>query len=65
MAKSEEPKAESPKRSGLKCPLCGSWYSLASGVYQAGDKCGNESMKGKNPQECSPEHPCPGILEPA
>lgn len=55
------------KSKGLKCPLCGSWYSefandpdtLDSGM-RVGDVCGNQSMKGTNPKKCSPDHPCPG-----
>lgn len=54
-------------QNGLRCPECGSFYSsdpsmLNSGM-SAGDVCGNESMNGKNPKNCSPNHPCRGILE--
>jgi hypothetical protein len=54
---------------GLRCPLCGSWYSTDPAVINsgmsAGDVCGNQSMTGPHPDKCSPEHPCPGILVPA
>ncbi len=53
---------------GLKCPLCGSWYSTDPSVLNlgvsAGDICGNQAMTGSNPEKCSPEHPCEGILVP-
>lgn len=48
---------------GVKCPLCGSWFAKATG-YSAGDICENQSMVGRNPGKCSPEHPCPGVLVP-
>jgi hypothetical protein len=47
----------------FRCPLCGSWYSSDAG-YSVGEVCGNQSMKGTNPDQCSPEHPCPGKLVP-
>lgn len=53
---------------GLRFPLCRSWYavdpSLMTSRFQAGDVCGNEAMTGPNPEKCSPEHPCEGILIP-
>ena len=53
---------------GLRCPLCGSWYStepsMLNSGFSAGDVCGNEAMTGPNPEKCSPDHPCPGILIP-
>jgi hypothetical protein len=51
----------------LKCPLCGSRYSTdesGPAAFSAGDVCGNRAMTGPNPDACSPEHPCPGILVP-
>ena len=50
------------------CPLCGSWYKSHPeyGLFwEAGDVCGNMAMTGPNPAECSPDHPCPGVLVPA
>ena len=50
---------------GLKCPLCGSWYSNDNKLFMrlsVGDVCGNQSCRGKDPSKCSPEHPCPGVL---
>lgn len=66
MAKSEK---KASKAQGLKCPQCGSWYSTDPSVlnsgYRAGDVCSNQSMKGKDPKKCSPDHPCRGVLIPA
>ena len=51
---------------GLVCPLCGTRYSndptMINLGYSVGDVCGNQAMTGPNPDECSPEHPCRGIL---
>ncbi len=52
---------------GLKCPLCGSWYSDDRNQeiwFSAGDVCNNQSKSGLNPEKCSTDHPCPGILAP-
>ncbi len=55
---------------GLKCPLCGSWYSTNDEtkelgiVYQAGQACNNMAMTGPNPKTCSPDNPCKGRLVP-
>jgi hypothetical protein len=54
---------------GLRCPVCGSWYSadpivINSGM-EVGEVCGNQAMTGPQPELCSPEHPCEGRLEPA
>ena len=53
---------------GVKCPLFGSYYStdlnLLSSGLDVGDVCGNQTMTGPNPDKCSPQHPCPGILIP-
>jgi hypothetical protein len=55
---------------GLKCPLCGSWYSTAPEtrelglLFKPGDICGNRAMTGPNPQMCSSQHPCQGRLVP-
>ncbi|MBC7855369.1 MAG: hypothetical protein IAF94_18220 [Pirellulaceae bacterium] len=50
----------------LKCPECGSWYSTDPAVInsgmQKGDACGNQTMKGTNPEKCSPKNPCKGRL---
>jgi len=50
-------------KKGYKCPLCGSMCAEDIG-YSAGGICGSQAMTGPNPDKCSPEHPCPGILVP-
>lgn len=53
---------------GLRCPLCGSWYAEVQpsviSFFEAGEVCGNMAQTGPNPDQCSPSHPCPGILVP-
>jgi hypothetical protein len=54
----------------LKCPLCGSWYTMSQEArdhgffFEPGEVCGNEAMTGPNPHLCSPQHPCQGRLVP-
>jgi hypothetical protein len=60
-------KRRSAMNDGMRCPECGSWYSndptmLNSGM-EVGEVCGNQAMTGPSPKLCSPDHPCPGILE--
>lgn len=50
---------------GLRCPLCGSWYTDDAEQYvswRPGEVCGNRARTGPNPNKCTPEHPCPGVL---
>jgi hypothetical protein len=53
---------------GLKCPLCGSWYSTSREtrelgiLFKVGDVCNNQAMTGPDPKKASPDHPCRGIL---
>jgi hypothetical protein len=52
---------------GLRCPLCGSWYTDDAEQHvswRAGDVCGNRARTGPKPNKCSPEHPCHGALVP-
>ncbi len=50
---------------GLRCPLCGSWYSDDTEMdpfWEIGEICGNQSGSGLYPSKCSTKHPCPGKL---
>ena len=56
----------------VQCPLCGSWYleyedflyeNEAYVFWEPGEVCGNQAMTGPHPDRCSPDHPCPGILQ--
>jgi hypothetical protein len=51
---------------GVQCPLCGSWNctdpSVTIARRSAGEICGSTARMGPNPDQCSPEHPCQGIL---